>query len=66
MSSPLDTEFHRRIARRLDEELDRLTMSLRSGVLDHLEYKRVCGYIKGLSDVQDWCGEIEHNINQGK
>ena len=64
--NPLDTEFHRRIAKRLDEEIEREDAVLRSGALEYPDYKRICGRIKALSDVKEFCDEIESAINQGK
>lgn len=62
----LDTDFHRRLAKRLDEEAQAEVTNLATGYLDHLEYKRVCGRLKALQDVAGWCKEIESSINQGK
>lgn len=62
----LDTEFHRRLAKRLNDELQERTVNLSSGALDHPEYKRICGNIKALKDVLEWATEIESLMNEGK
>ncbi len=62
----LDTEFHRRLAKRVSEEIQGRTVSLTSGALDHPEYKRICGNIKALTDVLEWAAEIESDMNGGK
>ncbi len=62
----LDTDFHRRIAQRLDEETEREIIALASGVLEYHDYKRICGRIKALQDVKDWCADIEKLMSQGK
>ena len=62
----LDTQFHRRLAKRLDDEIQNETRTLASGLLDHLDYKRVCGRLNALQDVAEMCAAIESDINQGK
>lgn len=62
----LDTEFHRRLVRKLSEQISERTVSLTSGALDHSEYKRICGNIKALNDVLEWAAEIESEMNEGK
>ncbi len=62
----LDTQFHRRLAKRLDDEIHSQTHTLASGALDHLDYKRVCGRLNALQDVAEMCAAIESDINQGK
>lgn len=62
----LDTEFHRRLIRRIDEEAAHDVEGLLSGTMDHLDYKRVCGRIRALSDVKVWAEEIETQMNEGK
>ncbi len=64
--NPLDTEFHRRLAARLDEEIARESAGLISGALDHLSYMRTCGRIKALMNAKEWCEAIESEMNQGK
>lgn len=64
--NPLDTEFHRRLSRKLGEELNDRTTKIVSGVLDHLDYKRESGYIRALKETIEWCAEIESDMNQGK
>ena len=62
----LDTEFHRRIAKRLEVAASEEMQALASGALDHLDYKRVCGRLKAIQDVAEWCDEIETAMNEGK
>lgn len=62
----LDTEFHRRFVAHVDEAISNNSGAILSGTLDHLEYKRISGYIKALSDVKEWCGDIEKSMNEGK
>ena len=64
--SSLDTEFHRRLASRLNEAMEDETRALASGLLEHLDYKRVCGRLKAFQEVAEMCQQIEDNINQGK
>lgn len=64
--NPLDTEFHRRLKKRLEEDLTSRIENLSSGALDHLNYMRVCGAIRAIRDVLDICKETESDMNQGK
>ena len=40
--------------------------ALASGLLEHLDYKRVCGRLKAFQEVAELCQQIETDINQGK
>ncbi len=62
----LDTDFHRRLVKRLGEVIQSDTTSLATGYLDHLEYKRVCGRLQAFQGVIELCTEIESQITQGK
>ncbi len=62
----LDTEFHRRLSKLLAEQREQRSQSVLTGAMDFPEYRRQCGYLKGLQDVADWCEEIETNMRQGK
>ena len=50
----------------LNEVIADETRSLASGLLDHLDYKRICGRLKAFQEVAEMCDQIEDNINQGK
>ena len=64
--SSLDTEFHRRLAKQLNEATDVEIRTLASGALDHYQYKNTCGRLKAFQEVAEMCQQIEDNINQGK
>lgn len=65
-ANPLDTDFHRRVAKRLKQETDEEMARLASGALEYHDYKTKCGRIKALSDVAEWCEQIESDMNQGR
>ncbi len=62
----LDIHFHQRLVKRLQEERESKTDNMLSGFLDHLAYKRECGYLEALRNVQAWCDEIDEQIREGK
>ena len=62
----LDTDFHRRLKKKLDEEEAQQADYIIGGTLDLAEYKRQSGRINAIREVRDWCKEIESNMSQGK
>lgn len=62
----LDTEFHRRLLKRVSEEFESKAGNVLSGLLDEGSYKRETGYLRALTEVKDWCAEIEDNMKEGK
>ncbi len=64
--SSLDTEFHRRLQRKLAESESRHLEQMRAGGLDFEQYKQKSGYLQAIAHVGEWCKEIEANINEGK
>lgn len=62
----LDTEFHRLVRKRIDDERDGRVVAIISGQLDEPEYKRQCGFLQALKQVADWCDQIESDMRQGK
>jgi hypothetical protein len=62
----LDTEFHRRLKKKLAEEATQQSVNIDSGAMDFPEYKRQCGRLQALREVGEWCKEIESNMSQGK
>lgn len=62
----LDTDFHRRLKKRLTEESTHQSEAIDSGQMDFPEYKRQCGRLQALKEVGEWCAEIESNMSQGK
>lgn len=62
----LDTDFHRRLKKKLDEAEAEQSANITSGAMDFAEYKRQCGQLQALRDVRDWCKEIESNMSQGR
>ena len=61
----LDTEFHRRILKKISDAYNAKAESVCSGALDHLTYKQASGYMLALRYIQDWCAEVETDMNKG-
>lgn len=64
--SSLDTEFHRRLSKKIEEEVASEMSHLKSGVLEFDNYKSTCGSIRAYEAVMAWCSEIEQAISEGK
>lgn len=64
--NPLDTEFHRRLLKRIEQQVVDDAAIILTGNLDPEEYKRRCGYLKALEDAKDWCADINQAMNEGK
>lgn len=62
----VETEFHRRLMKKVNEEDATLTDHLRSGGLDFDMYRDKTGYLRALDHVREWCAEIEKQITEGK
>ena len=62
----LDIHFHTRLLKRVKERQDSHSATLLSGHLDHLAYKRECGYLEALRDILEDCEGINKEIQEGK
>lgn len=62
----IDTDFQRRLFKKLAEVEESKAQLILAGTMDDTTYKRETSYIRALSDVRDWCEEIQNDINQGK
>lgn len=62
----LDIHFHQRLVKRLQEEQNSHSDKLLSGHLDHLGYKRECGYLEALRNIIVICDEIDKELREGK
>ncbi len=62
----LDTEFGRRLQKRLEEARVQQAGHILSGMMEHPDYKLAAGYWKALNDVATWCDEIDQQMRQGK
>ncbi len=64
--SSLDTEFNRRLSRKLAEVEAQKLDQMRGGALDYDQYKQNSGYLMALSNIAEWCKQIEQDIAEGK
>ena len=62
----LDTDFHRRLDKRLDAMVAECLGRIATGVLEHPNYKRECGYLRALQDMKDEAAQIEQSMQEGK
>jgi len=57
---PADLRLMRLLSKRIREEMEDRTASIVNGALpDFATYRSRCGYLQALSDVMQWCEEIE-------
>ena len=62
----LDTEFGRRLDKRLEDVLTDKVKQIITGHMEHGDYKHACGYVKAIKDVAILCEEIDKDMRQGK
>lgn len=57
---PADLRLMRLLFKRIREEMEQRTAGVINGsVPDYAEYRSRCGYLRALSDVLEWCEDIE-------
>jgi hypothetical protein len=60
MARDIIDRFHKGIYNVIAEKLEERRQGLENGTArDYAEYRHMTGYIRGLTDVLEWCQEVE-------